>query len=382
MSNAPAKRPGRRIRSRSAPRPNRLSRSSRRTRSTTTSFSTRTSTAVRRSLPSGSARSRRRIPATPRWWTAGWCSCGASTRTWSATRGSSSSARTSESSATSTSSSRDCRQSTASSALSTPAYARRRSWGRGSARPFGDSGRSWTSSTSTTCSTRSSSRPTTSRRCTGAPAMATIVSSLRGLHVAVPRDMTRAAGLYNTLLRGDDPALLIEVLSGYRLKERLPENVGEFTIPLGVTETLRSGSDVTLVTYGALCRIAMEAAEDLASVGIETEIIDVQTLLPFDRDHAIAESVEKTRALLVVDEDVPGGASAYIVREVVETQGAIDHLDVGPRTLTGAANRVAVGNDGDYFSKPNREDIFETVYAIMRERRPDDVPPIMPWGRS
>ena len=216
---------------------------------------------------------------------------------------------------------------------------------------------------------------------TGSP-MATIVSSLRGLHVAVPRDMTRAAGLYNTLLRGDDPALLIEVLSGYRLKERLPENIGEFTIPLGVTETIREGSDVTLVTYGALCRISMEAATDLASIGIETEIVDVQTLLPFDRDHAIAESVQKTGALLVVDEDVPGGASAYIVREVVETQGAIDSLDVGPRTLTAAENRVAVGNDGDYFSKPNREDIFEAVYAIMRERRPDDFPPIMPWGRS
>jgi len=216
---------------------------------------------------------------------------------------------------------------------------------------------------------------------TGSP-MATIISSLRGLHVAVPRDMTRAAGLYNTLLRGDDPALLIEVLSGYRLKERLPENIGEFTIPLGVTETIRVGSDVTLVTYGALCRIAIEAAGDLASVGIETEIVDVQTLLPFDLDHAIAESVRKTGALLVVDEDVPGGASAYIVREVVETQGAIDDLDVGPRTLTAAPNRVAVGNDGDYFSKPNREDIFEAVYAIMRERSPDDFPPIMPRGRS
>jgi pyruvate/2-oxoglutarate/acetoin dehydrogenase E1 component/TPP-dependent pyruvate/acetoin dehydrogenase alpha subunit len=216
---------------------------------------------------------------------------------------------------------------------------------------------------------------------TGSP-MATIISSLRGLHVAVPRDMTRAAGLYNTLLRGDDPALLIEVLSGYRLKERLPTNIGEFTIPLGVTETIREGRDVTLVTYGALCRIAIEAAADLANVGIDTEIVDVQTLLPFDRDHAIAESVEKTGALLVVDEDVPGGASAYIVREVVETQGAIDHLEVGPRTLTAVANRVAVGNDGDYFSKPNRDDIFEAVYAIMRERRPDDFPPIMPERSS
>jgi pyruvate/2-oxoglutarate/acetoin dehydrogenase E1 component len=216
---------------------------------------------------------------------------------------------------------------------------------------------------------------------TGSP-MGTIISSLRGLHVAVPRDMTRAAGIYNTLLRGDDPALLIEVLSGYRLKERMPENVGEFTIPLGVIDTIRSGSDVTLVTYGALCRIAMETAADLANVGIETEIVDVQTLLPFDRDHGIAESVQKTGALLVVDEDVPGGASAYIVREVIETQRAIDDLDVGPRTLTGTPNRVAVGNDGDYFSKPSREDIFEAVYAIMRERRPGDFPPIAPERRS
>ena len=212
---------------------------------------------------------------------------------------------------------------------------------------------------------------------TGSP-MATIVSSLRGLHVAVPRDMTRAAGLYNTLLRGDDPGLLIEVLSGYRLKERIPENVGSFTIPLGVPETLRSGSDVTLLTYGALCRIALEAARDLAKLGIDTEIVDVQTLLPFDIDHAVAESVAKTRALLVVDEDVPGGASAYILREVTEVQGGIDDLDVGPRTLTATANRVAVGNDGDYFSKPNREDIVGAVYAIMRERRPADFPPIAP----
>jgi 2-oxoisovalerate dehydrogenase E1 component len=210
---------------------------------------------------------------------------------------------------------------------------------------------------------------------TGSP-MGMIVSSLRGLHVAVPRDMTRAAGLYNTLLRGDDPAVLIEVLSGYRLKERIPDNVGEFTIPLGMPETLREGRDVTLVTYGALCRIALDAADDLAAVDIEVEIVDVQTLLPFDRDHAIAESVERTGALLVVDEDVPGGASAYILREVVEVQGAIDHLEVGPRTLTGAPNRVAVGNDGDYFSKPSREDVFAAVYAIMRERRPDDFPPI------
>jgi 2-oxoisovalerate dehydrogenase E1 component len=210
---------------------------------------------------------------------------------------------------------------------------------------------------------------------TGSP-MAMIVSSLRGMHVAVPRDMTRAAGFYNTLLRGDDPAVVIEVLSGYRLKERVPENIGDFTIALGVPETIRDGRDLTLVTYGALCRITMEAATDLARMGIEAEIVDVQTLLPFDREHAIARSVERTGALLVVDEDVPGGASAYILREVLEVQGAIDHLDVPARTLTATSNRVAVGNDGDYFSKPNREDIVAAAYAIMRERRPDDFPPI------
>jgi pyruvate/2-oxoglutarate/acetoin dehydrogenase E1 component len=216
---------------------------------------------------------------------------------------------------------------------------------------------------------------------TGSP-MGMIVSSLRGLHVAVPRDMTRAAGFYNTLLRGDDPGIVIEVLSGYRIKERIPANVGDFTLALGVPETIREGRDVTLVTYGALCRIAMEAAGDLARLGIETEIVDVQTLLPFDREHAIVRSVEKTRALLVADEDVPGGASAYILREVLETQGGMDHLDVPARTLTATSNRVAVGNDGDYFSKPNREDIVAAVYAIVRERHPDDFPPLpLPPGR-
>jgi pyruvate/2-oxoglutarate/acetoin dehydrogenase E1 component/TPP-dependent pyruvate/acetoin dehydrogenase alpha subunit len=210
---------------------------------------------------------------------------------------------------------------------------------------------------------------------TGSP-MAMILAALRGLHIAVPRDMTRAAGFYNTLLRGDDPGIVIEVLSGYRLKERMPTNVGSFMLPLGAVETLRRGRDVTLVTYGALCRIAAEAAGDLERLGIETEIIDVQTLLPFDREHAIVRSVARTGALLVVDEDVPGGASAYLLREILETQGAIDHLDVGARTLTGRANRVAVGNDGDYFSKPNREDIVAAVYALMRERSPNDFPPI------
>lgn len=208
---------------------------------------------------------------------------------------------------------------------------------------------------------------------TGSP-MQMILGTLRGMHVCVPRDMTQAAGFYNTLLRGDDPGLVIEVLSGYRLKERAPTNVGEFTLPLGVPELLREGADVTIVTYGALCRIALEAAQDLAAVDIDVEIIDVRTLLPFDVGHAIVESVKKTGALLVVDEDLPGGASAYLLQQIVETQGGIDHLDVGPRTLTARANRTPVGVDGDYFSKPSREDIFATAYAIQRERRPDRLP--------
>jgi pyruvate/2-oxoglutarate/acetoin dehydrogenase E1 component/TPP-dependent pyruvate/acetoin dehydrogenase alpha subunit len=208
---------------------------------------------------------------------------------------------------------------------------------------------------------------------TGSP-MQMILGTLRGMHVCVPRDMTQAAGFYNTLLRGDDPALVIEVLSGYRLKERAPTNVGDFTMPLGVPELLREGADITIVTYGALCRIAQEAAQDLAAADIDVEIIDVRTLLPFDIRHAIVGSVQKTGAVLVVDEDLPGGASAYILQQIIETQGGIDHLDVGPRTLTARANRTPVGVDGDYFSKPSREDIFAAAYAIQRERHPDRFP--------
>jgi pyruvate/2-oxoglutarate/acetoin dehydrogenase E1 component len=208
---------------------------------------------------------------------------------------------------------------------------------------------------------------------TGSP-MQMLLGTLRGLHVCVPRDMTQAAGFYNTLLRGDDPALVIEVLSGYRLKERAPTNVGEFTLPLGVPERLREGADVTIVTYGALCRIALEAARDLAAADIDVEIVDVRTLLPFDLGHTIVGSVKKTGALLVVDEDLPGGASAYILQQIVEAQGGIDHLDVGPRTLSARANRTPVGVDGDYFSKPSREDIFAAAYGIQRERHPDRFP--------
>ncbi len=207
----------------------------------------------------------------------------------------------------------------------------------------------------------------------GSP-MAAILHLARGIWVCVPRDMTRAAGLYNTILRGDDPALVIEVLNGYRLKERLPSNVGEMTIPLGEPEVLRPGSDVTLVTYGACCRIALEAAELLAAAGIEIEVVDVQTLLPFDRRSRILESLRKTNRILFVDEDVPGGATAFMMREVLEEQGGYAWLDAPPRTLSARDHRPAYGSDGDYFSKPGREEIFETVYGMMRECEPERFP--------
>jgi pyruvate/2-oxoglutarate/acetoin dehydrogenase E1 component/TPP-dependent pyruvate/acetoin dehydrogenase alpha subunit len=208
---------------------------------------------------------------------------------------------------------------------------------------------------------------------TGSP-MQMLLGTLRGVHVCVPRDMTQAAGFYNTLFRGDDPGLVIEVLSGYRMKERVPSNIGELTLPLGVPETIREGRDVTLVTYGWLCRIAQEAADDLAAFGIDVEIVDVRTLLPFDLERHIAASVRKTGALLVVDEDLPGGASAYILQQALETQRAIDHLDIPARTLTATANRTPVGTDADYFTKPSREDIVAAVYAMARERDPDSYP--------
>jgi pyruvate/2-oxoglutarate/acetoin dehydrogenase E1 component len=207
----------------------------------------------------------------------------------------------------------------------------------------------------------------------GSP-LGTILHALRGMYVCVPRDMTQAAGLYNTLLQSDDPALVVEVLNGYRQKERLPDNIGEFTVPLGVPEVLRAGTDVTIVTYGACCRIVLEAADLLAKVGIEAEVIDVQTLLPFDLGHRIVQSLEKTARLVIVDEDVPGGASAFILREVLEVQNGYRWLDSPPRTLAGAQHRPAYGSDGDYFSKPNRESIFEAVYELLHEAEPKAFP--------
>lgn len=209
----------------------------------------------------------------------------------------------------------------------------------------------------------------------GSP-MGGAVHLLRGMHICVPRDMTRAAGFYNTLLLGDEPGLVVEVLNGYRLKELMPTNIGELTVPLGVPEVLREGEDVTVVTYGACCRIAQDAAEALAGVGIDTEVIDVQTLLPFDRHNRIAESVKKTSRVLFLDEDVPGGATAYMLQDVIERQDAFYWLDAEPRTLSARPHRPAYGSDGGYFSKPSREDVFAAVYDMMNEADPASFPQI------
>ncbi|HEY4590138.1 MAG TPA: thiamine pyrophosphate-dependent enzyme [Thermoanaerobaculia bacterium] len=207
----------------------------------------------------------------------------------------------------------------------------------------------------------------------GSP-MAGLLNLVRGMWVCVPRNMTQAAGFYNTLLAGDDPGLVVEVLNGYRQKEKLPANVGEFRLPLGVPEVLREGSDVTVVTYGSCCRIALEAAQKLAEVGIETEVVDVQTLLPFDLHGRILESLRKTNRVVFVDEDVPGGATAYMMQKVLEEQGGYHWLDAEPRTLSGKEHRPSYGSDGDYFSKPSRESIFEAVYELMHEADPRSFP--------
>lgn len=207
----------------------------------------------------------------------------------------------------------------------------------------------------------------------GSP-MAGILNLVRGMYVCVPRDMTRAAGFYNTLLQGDDPALVVEVLNGYRAKEVLPDNVGELTVPLGVPEVIREGRDVTIVTYGACCKVALEAAELLDRVDVDAEVIDVQTLLPFDLEHRIVGSLEKTSRVVFVDEDVPGGATAYMLREVLEVQRGYRWLDSEPRTVPAAPHRPPYGSDGDYFSKPNRETVFEAVYGLMHEADPSAYP--------
>ena len=200
----------------------------------------------------------------------------------------------------------------------------------------------------------------------GSP-MGMILHSLRGVVVCVPRNMQQAAGMYNTLLQSDDPALVIECLNGYRSKELMPANLGEFTVPIGIPEVVREGSDLTLVSYGSTFTICLRAAERLEELGIDVELIDARTLLPFDREHRIVESLQKTNRLLVVDEDVPGGASAYILQQVLETQGGYRFLDATPGTLTAKAHRPAYGTDGDYFSKPSVEDVVDKVMAVVAE---------------
>lgn len=201
-----------------------------------------------------------------------------------------------------------------------------------------------------------------------------ILNSVRGMHVLVPRNMVQAAGFYNTMLKSDEPALIIECLNGYRLKERLPDNLGEYTVPLGVPETIIEGNDITLVSYGSTLRVAEEAVKQLQEFGISCELIDVQSLLPFDINHQIVESVKKTNKIVFIDEDVPGGATAFMMQQVLEDQGAYRYLDAKPVTITAKAHRPPYGTDGDYFSKPSAEDIFETIMDMMHEYNPAKYP--------
>ncbi len=207
----------------------------------------------------------------------------------------------------------------------------------------------------------------------GSP-MGMIIHALRGMHICVPRNMTQAAGMYNTLMAGDDPALVIESLNGYRLKEKQPNNFGEFKVELGRVETMTEGEDITIVTYGSMVRMCVEVSKQLREVGISAEVVDVQTLLPFDLGQEIVESLKKTNRVLFVDEDVPGGASAFMMQKVLEEQGGYRYLDSAPATLAANAHRAAYASDGDYFSKPSNEDIFEKVYAIMSEVDPINYP--------
>ncbi len=205
----------------------------------------------------------------------------------------------------------------------------------------------------------------------GSP-MGLLLSSLRGMYICVPRNMVQAAGMYNTLLQSDDPAIVVECLNGYRLKEQLPENIGAYTVPLGAPEILRKGSDLTLVTYGSCVRVAEEAVEVLETHGISVEVIDVQTLMPFDLEHVIVESLKKTNRLVILDEDIPGGASSFIFQHVMETQGGYYYLDSAPVCITADDHRPPYGSDGDYFSKPNAEDVVEKILHIIHEARPAD----------
>lgn len=206
--------------------------------------------------------------------------------------------------------------------------------------------------------------------------MGALIHLLRGMYLLVPRNMTKAAGFYNTLMKSDEPALIVESLNGYRLKEPVPSNLGELCTPVGQVEVVRQGTDITVVSYGSTFRIVMEAARELQEVGIDAEVIDAQTLLPFDLEHQTVVSLQKTNRLLIVDEDVPGGCAAYLMQQILEEQRGYQYLDSAPRTLTAQAHRPAYASDGDYFSKPSLEDVFESVYAIMHEARPADFPPL------
>jgi pyruvate/2-oxoglutarate/acetoin dehydrogenase E1 component/TPP-dependent pyruvate/acetoin dehydrogenase alpha subunit len=209
----------------------------------------------------------------------------------------------------------------------------------------------------------------------GSP-MAAIINAIRGIHVCVPRNMTQAAAMYNTLLKSDEPGLIVERLNGYRSKEKLPTNVADITLPLGIPEIIQEGRDITIVTYGPCVYIAQEAIAELEKVGISAELIDVQTLLPFDKHHIILGSLQKTNRILFLDEDVPGGTTAYMMQQVLDKQGGYYHLDSEPKCLSAHAHRPAYATDGDYFSKPNAEDIFDTVYGMMAEVAPDRFPSI------
>jgi len=203
----------------------------------------------------------------------------------------------------------------------------------------------------------------------GSP-MSMLINSVRGIYVCSPRDMTRAAGFYNTLLEGKDPAIVIEPLNGYRLKEKMPDNIGEFRLELGIPEILNQGTDLTIVTYGSTVKIAAVAVKQLEAHDISVELIDVQTLIPFDRNNMIVESLKKTNRILFLDEDLPGGTTAYMMQKVIEKQGGWKYLDSPPKTLSAKEHRPAYTTDGDYFSKPSAEDVFDVVYEMMKETDP------------
>ena len=204
--------------------------------------------------------------------------------------------------------------------------------------------------------------------------MGGLIHLLRGIYILAPRNMTQAAGFYNSLLKTDEPAIVIESLNGYRLKEKMPNNLGEFCTPIGEVETLKTGTDLTIVSYGSTLRMVLKVAQDLEGYKINAEVIDAQTLLPFDIKQDVIKSVQKTNRLLVVDEDVPGGCSAYLMQQIIEEQGAYAYLDSAPQTLSAKAHRPAYASDGDYFSKPSLDDIFEKAYNIMHEANPQKYP--------